>query len=229
MRTRRTSRLPYDGRDVPLRVLAELDAECARAGHRFGTTADRHRVATVVDLNQRSLFDDLARPAVRDELRRWVRFSARSARRSGDGFSPECLVTPGLLLRTVFTWPRVWALPPLRALSRWVYLRSMQGTPRVAWVRGPMTTPADAVAAGRLLIRLWLRLAGHGVAVHPFGSVVTDEVALAAVERTLGAPVDGAPTWMVLRIGWSDPPPVSLRRPAHLQVHTGDLVDEGVR
>jgi hypothetical protein len=230
---RRTSRLPYDHRDVPLRVLAELDAECARAGHRFGSTGERHQVARVVDLNQRTLFDDLATPAVREELRAWVRFSSRAARRRADGFSPECLVTPGLLLRSVFTQPRLWSLPPMQTLSRRVYLRSMQGTPRIAWVRGPMRTPADAVAAGRLLIRLWLRLEAHGVAVHPFGSVVTNDSSLAGFEETVGTATDRAggagSTWMVLRLGYSATPPESLRRPLHTQLHHTALADEGVR
>lgn len=231
MRVRRTSRLPYDGRDVPAAVLAELREECERSGHGWGSTGEPDVVVRVVDLNQQTLFDDLATPAVRDELRAWVRLSSRSARRSADGFSPECLHTPGLLLRTVFRHDRLWALPPLRALSRRVYLRSMRGTPRVAWVRGPLGTTEDAVRAGRLLIRLWLRLAGHGVAVHPFGSVVTNEGSLRAFEDVVGVPrpTPDAQVWMVLRLGHGTEPPRSLRHPVHQHLHQAQRVDEGVR
>lgn len=241
LQRRRTSRLPFDGRDLPAGVLAELAAECDAAGHSFATSAQRHAVREVVDLNQQALFDDLATPAMRAELQAWMRWSRRSAVERADGFSPECLVTPGPLLRSVFERPRLWSASPLRALSRAVYLRSMRGTPRIAWVRGPITTTQDAVAAGRLLIRLWLRLAGHGVAVHPFGSVVTNDTALASFDRTLGTVLSptadgegqtGPPlpqTWMILRLGYSDVPPVSLRRPLHRQVHQAVRADKWVR
>ena len=193
--------------------------------------------ARVVDLNQRTLFADLACPPVREELRSWMRYSRRSAAARADGFSAQCLHTPRLLLRSVFEHPRIWALRPVQALSRRVYLRSMRGTPRVAWVRGPMDGTCDAVAAGRLLIRLWLRLAGHGVAVHPLGSLVTNPASLAEVEETVaeatGRPVrpDVGATWMVLRLGYGQAPPESMRVPSSARVHvTGSaLVDAGVR
>lgn len=244
LEVRRTNRLPYDGRDLPAEVLAELALECAGAGHRFGSTDSRHHVAQVVDLNQRTLFDDLATPRVREELRAWMRYTRRSADTRADGFSAQCLVTPGPLLRSVFEQPRLWATRPMQALSRRVYLRSMRGTPRVAWVRGPMGTTDDAVAAGRLLIRLWLRLAAHGVAVHPMGSLVTNPASLAevddAVDEVTGErhrPEAGL-TWMVLRLGYGDVPPESRRVPLHARVHLADsasvagaglVADEGVR
>jgi hypothetical protein len=242
LEVRRTNRLPYDGRDLPEDVLAELALECVTAGHRFGSTDSRRHVAHLVDLNQRTLFDDLATPPVREELRAWMRYTRRSADARADGFSAECLATPGLLLRSVFEHPRLWATRPMQALSRRVYLRSMRGTPRIAWVRGPLDTTADAVAAGRLLIRLWLRLAAHGVAVHPMGSLVTNPTSLAEVDATVAA-VTGNPTgadagltWMVLRLGYGDVPPESRRVPLHARVHLSDsvgttvaLADEGVR
>jgi hypothetical protein len=235
---RRTNRLPYDGRDLPEHVLTELASEALRAGHRFGSTDSRHHVARVVDLNQRTLFADLACPPVREELRSWMRYSRRSAAARADGFSAQCLHTPRLLLRSVFEHPRIWALRPVQALSRRVYLRSMRGTPRVAWVRGPMDSTSDAVAAGRLLIRLWLRLAGHGVAVHPLGSLVTNPASRAEVEETVaevtGRAVDPGvgDTWMVLRLGYGEAPPESLRVPSSARVHLATsvaLVDAGVR
>lgn len=231
MRVRRTSRLPYDGRDVPAVVLEELREESERYGHCWGSTDEPGDVARVVDLNQQTLFDDLATPVVRDELRAWVRFTSRSARRSADGFSPQCLITPGLLLRSVFSHQRLWVLPPLRALSRRVYLRSMRGTPRVAWLSGPLESSHDAVRAGRLLIRLWLRLAGHGVAVHPFGSLVTNDGSLRAFTDVVGAPRPGptSQVWMVLRLGYGAEPPRSLRHPVHQHLHQAKLADEGVR
>ena len=128
---RRTNRLPYDGRDLPEAVLAELALECVTAGHRFGSTDSRHHVAGVVDLDQRTLFDDLATPAVREELRAWMRYTRRSAAARADGFSAQCLATSGLLLRSVFEHPRLWALPPLQALSRRVY-RAPSAAPRAS-------------------------------------------------------------------------------------------------
>ena len=103
-----------------------------------------------------------------------------------------------------------------------------------------MSTTDDAVAAGRLLLRLWLRLAAHGVAVHPMGSLVTNPASLAEVDRTIAEVTgrarrpDAGLTWMVLRLGYGEVPPESLRVPLHERLHLDPVVgsglgDEGVR
>lgn len=211
---RRTSRLPYDGRDVAPYVLRRVADECVAAGHRFATSGHAPTVAEVVALDQEALFDDLRTPLVRHELAQWVRTSERAARASRDGFSPRTLGTPGPLLRAVLTHPRFWLGGPAAALTRRVRRGGSRGTPRVAWLRGPLRDEPDAVAAGRLLLRVWLVLTEEGVAVHPYGSLVTGPRALPRFHRLVGElGQDGLGTWMILRLGHSAEPPCSLRRP----------------
>jgi hypothetical protein len=223
---RRTSRLPYDGRDVPAHVLRLVATECERAGHAFATSGVPSVVHRVVALDQEALFADLASPRRRAELASWIRTSEREARNSRDGFSPRTLAVPAWLLRLVLARPGLFVTGPLAVLARRARLATSAGTPRVAWVRGPLGSPQEAVTAGRLLLRVWLLLTAHGVELHPYGSVVTSEHALPlfheAVGETAGAGGDDGPgAWLVLRLGYSAEPARSLRRPVAVSVLKG--------
>lgn len=217
---RRTSRLPYDTRTVPNDVLARLDAEARRWGHRLASTTDPAVVGRVVRINQRTLFDDIANPAVRHELATWLRYSDEEAARRRDGLSATCLHVPGPVLRWFVEHHRWWSLPGLRHVARWLYLRSMRGVGHLAWLTGPFDTPRDFVRAGRAFIRCWLLLTAHGVAVHPLGSVITNPRSHAALVDAVGEDQTRQMTWMLMRIGYSAQPPRSHRLPV------GDLLLE---
>ncbi|CAN5857564.1 hypothetical protein BH23ACT10_BH23ACT10_34810 [soil metagenome] len=216
---RRTSRLPYLPRTVDVAVVAELDAEARRWGHRMVATTDDTLAADVVEINQRTLFDDLRNPAVRHELAAWLRYTADEAARRGDGLSAECLHLPGPVLRWFIEQHRLWSRPVLGAIARRLYLRSMCGVRQVAWITGRFVTVDDFIRAGRMFIRCWLRLTAHGVAVQPLGSMITNPRSRAALVAAVGEPEEGDDmTWMLLRIGYSAEPPRSHRLPA------GDLL-----
>lgn len=211
---RRTSRLPYDARTVPEDVLAELGAEARRWGHRLASTTGRATVRRIVRINQRTLFDDIANPAVRHELATWLRYSEAEAARRRDGLSATCLHVPGRVLRWFVEHHTWWARPGLRQLARWVYLRSMRGVRHLAWLTGPFGTTEDFVRAGRMFIRCWLLLTDHGVAMQPFGSVITNPRSHAALAAAVGEDQTKEMTWMLMRIGYSAEPPRSHRLPA---------------
>ncbi|MBW3606384.1 MAG: hypothetical protein KY460_16055 [Actinobacteria bacterium] len=211
-----TSRLPYDSRTVEPAALAQLDVEARRWGHRLATTTDRPVVDEIVRINQRTLFDDIANPAVRHELATWLRYSHEEAARRRDGLSAACLGVPGRVLHWFVEHHTWWSRPGLRDVARWLYLRSMRGVRQLAWITGPFATTADSVRAGRAFIRCWLLLTAHGVAMQPFGSVITNPRAhaalVAAVAENQTDPHDGQEmTWMLMRIGYSPPPPRSHR------------------
>ncbi len=210
---RRTSRLPYQPRTVDPTVIDELDAEAGRWGHRVATTTDAGLVGTIVEVNQRTLFDDLRNPAVRRELATWLRYSRDEAQRRGDGLSAECLHLPGRVLRWFVEHHRWWSLPVLGALARRLYRRSMRGVRQLAWIVGPFDTTEDFVRAGRVFIRCWLRLTAHGVALQPLGSVITNPESHAAFTAAVSERSDGM-AWMLMRVGYSAEPPRSHRLPA---------------
>lgn len=216
---RRTTRLPYDGRPVEAAVLEECRALAAAAGQSWTATSDPEAVAWTLRLNRDTLFYDMADDVARSEVGRWVRTTAAEERRHRDGLSARCLGFPGWLVRLFFRHHRTMEWPGLRHAIRFRYSRSMRGTRTVAWMTGRFDTPADCVAAGRMLGRLWLTLSSHGIGLHPFGSIITNPRAYARLRERMAATGTGADpaarTWLIMRLGRArGTPPRSLRRDA---------------
>jgi hypothetical protein len=213
LRERRTSRLPYDGRAVPERVLEELRTLARSGGHELRWSSDRTLVNEILALNEETLFFDMTDATARREVGRWLRFSAAEAAQRGDGFSPAALGFPGPLLNLFFRAHRLAELPGVRDAVHGLYRRTMRGTPTIAWLQGPFEQPEDWLATGRLLQRLWLTLTKHGVRLHPFGSIVTNADANACAHELLDLrPAPEAGTfWLAARLGYSAEPPRSHR------------------
>jgi hypothetical protein len=211
LRTRRTSRLRYDGRPVPQVAIGELTSLASGFEHELRLFADRDTVDWVVGLNADTLFDDLEENDRREEIRDWTHFSNRRAARARDGFSPRCLGFPGPLLWLFFDHHGVIRGRRRRALLRRIYLRSMSGTAQVGYLKAVCQTPGQCFDSGRLLMRFWLELTRHDLVMHPFGSVITNDRSHAAlVERLGGSEADGE-IWLLFRLGYSATPPRSER------------------
>ena len=208
---RRTSRLPYDGRPVAEDVLAEISAVAASFGHQLETSSDQTFVDWVLGLNRETLFEDLLEPKARREVGSWLRFSEREAATHRDGFSPSALGFPGRLLHAYFRLAPVFELPGLRHAIRALYFRTMRGTRTIAWFTGPFDRQEDWLAAGRMLGRAWLVLTARGVYLHPFGSIITNARANAALQARIAASAPGRMTWLIARLGYSAVPPRSHR------------------
>jgi hypothetical protein len=213
---RHTSRLPYDGRSVPAAVIAELQAEAQRLGHRFETRSDRQAIRWVVELNRQALFHDLDNAPLRTELTRWLRYDRREEDLMRDGLSARCLTFSPRLFRSFFTRHRFWTMPGVRSVVGWVYGATMKGIGTIGWLRGPYRDSRDWVAAGRCMIRLWLLLTKNGIYWHPYGSVITSEDARTNMIRYLGLGDEQGGedmVWLLLRLGQSKAPPLSHRLP----------------
>jgi len=178
-------------------------------GHTLETSSDPALVEWLLELNRETLFHDLTDPVARREVGSWLRFSARAAARSRDGFSPAALGFPGWLLRAYFTGARAFELPAIRTVVRRFYGRQMQGTRTVGWIAGPWGERDEWFAAGRMLARLWLTMTLHGVVLHPFGSVITNDRANARLRERI--PPQAATLWLVFRAGYSAQAPRSHR------------------
>jgi hypothetical protein len=201
---------------VPPSVIVELQREAVRLGHRFETRSDRDAIAHVVQLNRQALFHDLDNDGLRRELTRWLRFSGREEELTRDGLSARCLTFNGPLLRSFFLQHRFWTLPGVRAVVGAIYGATMKGIGTIGWLRGRYVTRADWVAAGQVMIRLWLLLTRAGFHWHPYGSVITSEAARTNMVRYLRLPVEAGEedmVWLLLRLGASPQPPLSHRLP----------------
>jgi hypothetical protein len=214
--SRHTSRLPYDGTICPPAIIEELKAEAGRLGHRFETRSDAETIKWVVELNKQALFHDLDDEDLRTELVKWLRFDAREEDLLNDGLSARCLTFNGRLLRSFFMQHRLWTMPGVRDLVGAVYGATMKGIGTIGWLRGPYANSADWVAAGTVMIRLWLILTKHNFYWHPYGSVITSEAARQNMLEHLKLPAeaDGEDmVWLLLRLGQSPEPPLSRRLP----------------
>jgi hypothetical protein len=203
---RRTSRLPYDGIPCPPDIIQEMKAEAARLGHVFETRNDPATISWVVELNKQALFHDVDDDHLRTELVKWLRFDLREEDLLNDGLSARCLTFNGSLLRSFFTRHRFWTLPVVRQIVGAVYGASMKGIGTIGWLRGRYADSADWVAAGRVMIRLWLILTKHGFYWHPYGSVITSEAARQNMLEYLQLPAKAGGedmVWLLLRLGQS--------------------------
>jgi hypothetical protein len=222
---RQTSRLAYDGTVCPPEVIAELKAEALRFGHQLETRVDAEAIRWVVELNKQALFHDLDDDGQRTELVKWLRFNQREEDLLNDGLSARCLTFNGPLLRSFFLNHQFWTMPVVRDLVAAVYGASMKGIGTIGWLRGRYVTNQDWVAAGRVMIRLWLMLTRRGYYWHPYGSVITSEKARLNMIKYFDLADEGEGenmVWLLLRLGRSAPPPVSKRLPLEEIMLCGD-------
>jgi hypothetical protein len=213
---RHTSRHPYDGAAVPSEVIDELKGEAAKLGHSFETRSDDEAIRWVVELNKQALFHDLDDNSLRAELTKWLRFNEREETLMCDGLSARCLTFSGPLLRSFFVHHRFWTMPLVRDMVGAVYGSTMKGIGTIGWLRGGYVNNEDWVAAGRVMIRLWLMLTRRGYYWHPYGSVITSETARQNMIRYLNLPTETGGqdmVWLLLRLGRSAEPPLSKRLP----------------
>jgi hypothetical protein len=211
IRMRKTSRLQYVPKAVAPAIMDKLAALALQAGHTFTYTSEPTTVDFIVDLNRETVFLDLDNEKARTELGGWIRTSASQAARHRDGLWSRCMRFPGWMMRNFFFHHERLAPASVRKLLGWFYRRSMNGTSTVAWLSGRFETRQDWVRSGILLQRLWLEMTKHDVYLHPFGSVVTNEVAHAKFIEHIDFHEGDETVWLLMRLGYSQEPPRSYR------------------
>ena len=207
---RRTSRLPY----LPGR-LGEADLVASRA--ELAAEECLHEVAAreiapLFSAADRHLFDT---PPVVRELGSWLRLSKRDPNYERDGLSFECLALSrpeaaffGFALR-----PRVFRIVRALRLHR-TFTSSARSVldvdGSVLVLEAPDGSPADLLAHGRSLLRIWLALSARGLYTHPLSQVID----YPATERELANRLSLGPERRMLgvfRAGRSDEPARSHR------------------
>ncbi len=205
MALRRTSRIPYRPTPIAPSVREYLCEVAAAGGQRLTIVTEPAAVRAVLRMNAEAIVDNLQHPAEREEIRRWHRIGPTP--RHGDGLWQAPMNQPAWQLELAFGAPRLLAWSPIRELAIENYLRTQAGTQHVALLEGPFATWPARIAAGRALYTLWLAMAETDVYMHPFGSMLTNARYAAWITETFDTPA----TWLVLRLGYSDPPPPAPR------------------
>ncbi len=208
---RQTSRLPYDGTPAPTESMTALAALAEQSEHRLQWSSDETFVQDCLRLNKRALFDDLGDAPARTELRGWIRTTDTEAETHRDGLWSHCLRFPGWLLRDFFDHHERWARGKRADLCGRLLMRGMRGTKTIAWWSGPFATPTDWIRCGQVLSHTWQDLTKRGLAMHPFGSVVTNARTHGDFVQRLGADAPTDSVWLIARIGKSARPPRSYR------------------
>jgi hypothetical protein len=205
MALRRTSRIPYQPTPIEPSVLEYLCEVATAGGQRLTIVSEPSAVRDVLRMNAEAIIDNLQIPAEREETRRWHRLGRTPVH--GDGLWQEPMNQPAWQLQLAFGAPRVLAWGPIRELAITNYLRTQTGTQHVALLEGPYATWPERLAAGRALYALWLAMAETSIYMHPFGSLLTNPRYAAWLTCMFDTPA----TWLVMRIGYSDPPPAAPR------------------
>lgn len=205
LEARRTSRLPYHERAVAPEALRAFDTAVASGGHRFVHHDDPKVVVPLLRLNAAAIIDNLKLADERQEIRSWTRLGATPS--FGDGLWREPMNQPAWELWSAFAVPWMFRLPGMRAFAIRRYLATQRGTRHVALICGAFQRWPDLYAAGRMLMDLWLQMAAHGVYMQPMGSMLTNPIYVREIARRFGCD----DCWLVVRLGYSDPPPRAPR------------------
>lgn len=209
--TRRTSRLHYDNRRLPETLLEEIRKEAAFFDHEFYYDQSDDLVESIIEINQRTLFDDLNNNANREELDRLFRYNDAEAEKFKDGLWYKAMCFPGNLMRSVFQNHTKWNHGPRSQMLGSYYKNSFKGTRTICWFAGKFESPDDWLNAGYMFARTWLLLTKHQAYLHPFGTLITNQCAHKEIIQILTPCPQNKKIWMIFRAGHSKVPVRSYR------------------
>lgn len=208
---RRTSRLPYDERPVSQAVMEQLATIAREYGNVFEWTTEQREIDWVVRLNADTMFFDMADPVARNEVGSWIRYSKAEAKRKADGLAAYAMLFNGAMMKLFVKANWMFRIPGIYHAVRLMYERTMKGTRTVAWLSGPFEELKDWDAAGRMMARMWLTMTKHGVYLHPFGSVITNDKSHKLMANHFANSARKDDLWLLVRLGHSDEPPQAQR------------------
>lgn len=203
---RRTNRLPFHDRRVPLSALASLaEAACAENAM-MRIYDDPTEVSSIVDILHHADLSETDDPAVRVERQRWIGGPHRD-----DGIPTRSLgPRPGD------------ARAPFRDLGKDVGVgrdyAQFESTPTVAVLSTLHDERVDWVRAGQALERVLLEATSAGLAASFLNQPLEQE----SLRGLVRSPQSGVGhSHMIMRIGFGDPVPATPRRPlsAVLRAH----------
>jgi hypothetical protein len=206
---RKTSRLPSSGAPISRHAVETLNKIGLECGQHYHQVDDPALIETIILENIRAVFHDLNVRTYHREIASWFRYTDEEARRKADGLDYRCMRVPAIQLRVMRRLPQIMSWPATRGLIGRMYRQQLGAVSHIGLISGPFFDDAAAVSAGAFLMRFWLELARQKLAIHPFGNLVTNAQAKKRIHELTG--IDDV--WLVFRIGHTDEPPQSFRRP----------------
>ena len=210
---RQTSRIPYDNKLVDEDAINEAKQIAKKYGQILKVASDATIVRKIIDINQKTLFLDMENDAVYNELMEWLRFSEEEAKTKADGLSASTMLINGSVLKFFMKHRGLWKMPIIGTIVKKIYLNTMKGVRQVAWLTGPFTSHEDFINSGKCFMEVWLCLTKHNVHLHPYGTVITNSQSHKAFVQLVQEKEEDEMAWMLFRLGYSNIPPKSYRRP----------------
>ena len=206
---RQTSRISLRPDPVPADAAHALARIANEWDQRYEAITDPSRIERILAWNTEALFDDLNAPDYHDEIVSWFRFTDGAARRHKDGLDYRCMNASRLEFFLIARLPWLLQLRLTRPLLWKMYRDQIGRVPTLGLLAGGFWRPEDAFRTGRFLIHFWLETARHRLYIHPYGNLVTNKKANERMLQETGI----RDIWLIFKIGRSDEPPRSYRRP----------------
>lgn len=205
---RQCTRSDYDGRAVPTKDLAALEAAARVKGAQVMLITDPTRIAQVLDLILNANASQVSDPAFAAELKSWLRYNARAAIETGDGLFSATSGNPALpSFLGRFMFDRFFTVEAENDR----YARQVRSSAGLAIIHSDRDDAAHWVQAGRSYQRFALQATALGVRHAHLNQPVEVAATRPELQSLLGLG-DRRPD-MMLRFGFAPQMPRSLRRP----------------
>ncbi len=206
---RRTSRLHLRDEPISAEAIKRLTKIATDWNQKFTVVTDAESIERLMNFNTRALFEDLNARDYHDEIVEWFRYSDAESKRRLDGLDWRSMNVSPVNLWLSAKMPWLLRAPIAKQIFARVYRSQIGLIPTLGIISGGFWRPADAIEAGKFLMRFWLETAAQNLYIHPFGNLVTNRKAATSVENETGI----ADVWLIFKIGFSNEPPKSRRLP----------------
>jgi hypothetical protein len=187
--------------------LKQLEAAAQVPGARVIFVTEPERIEAVLEMVVAANTTQVNDPAFRKELKHWLRFGAATAVRKRDGLYSACSGNPPRpewLGRSIFDF----VFTPDSENDR--YAKQIRSSSGLAVFVSDHDDPAHWVQAGRSYQRFALASSALGIR-HAF---LNQPIEIPAARRDFAQWLDGGVSPdLIVRFGYADPMPWSLRRP----------------
>ena len=212
IRSRRTVRSNFANEAIRTNDLDDLLASDPEFFHYLPPDSDASRFINeqTIEANRLQAY----REPAQQELRDWIRFSNREARKHRDGLTTGSMEIDGFagwFVRNLYTHDNVLS-EDFR--ERGLNKVSEQVSAHGGWILATSNdeSVAGLLEAGRRMQRLFLRVRERSIAIHPMTQILEEPATCAILNQAVGITES---VQFILRAGYVNdyPPPVSMRRP----------------
>ena len=206
---RRTSRLNLLDKSVPDKAISKLNELAAEWNQHFSVLTDAENIERLINWNTEAVFEDLNSKGYHDEIVEWFRYSDKKSQKHLDGLDYRCMNTSPATLWMSAKMSWLMKIPVSKQIMAKIYRAQIGNIPTLGVISGGFWKPADAIEAGKFLMRFWLETAAENIYIHPFGNLVTNRKIAESIEKSLKI----SDIWLIFKIGYSAEPPKSYRLP----------------